>query len=70
MMKLSRLILLLIIAIAVASCARQTRKVSYSVKTGTSYKKGKSPKTGMVYNDESNGGFMVNTKYKRKTPLG
>lgn len=69
-MKLTRLILLLIIALVVASCARQTRKVSYSVKTGTSYKKGKSPKTGMVYNDESNGGFMVNTKFKRKTPPG
>jgi gliding motility-associated lipoprotein GldJ len=70
MMKLSKVVLLLIITIAVSSCARQTRKVSYSVKTGTAYKKGKSPKTGMIYNDESNGGFMVNTNYKRKTPPG
>lgn len=60
----------ILFALFISSCARQTRKVSYSVKTGNSYKKGKSPKTGMVYNDESNGGFMVNTKFKRVTPPG
>lgn len=69
-MKLSRIIILLLLASVITSCARQTRKVSYSVKTGTSYKKGKSPKTGMVYNDESNGGFMVNTDHKRRTGAG
>lgn len=69
-MNLTRTLILIAIAIIVSSCARQTRKVSYSVKTGTSYKKGKSPKTGMIYNDESNGGFMVNTNFKRNTPPG
>lgn len=69
-MNLSRIILILFISIVISSCARHTKKVSYSVKTGTTYKKGKSPKTGMIYNDESNGGFMVNTNYKRKTPVG